>query len=205
MPNLILDYGGDEVSCGLNKVDRSKLYGYVKTEVLDENNEPCHLATLSDDGKTIIGSGGLTYAYIGSNGNWCDKSDLKPVDLDGNELSPVKSTLGVPISLKEKVSVEYYLDHNVRLLYALDPEEGFPSGLLDELSDGAIYSFPFSYRGGLNPDTGFLLEGADGTVWLAVGSATDVQMVGFEQAAPVAEETDDQDGGEDDLMDFGMM
>ena len=205
MPKLILDYSGDEVSCGLNKVDRSKLYGYVKSEVLDENNEACHLATLSDDGKTLIGSGGLTYAYIGVDGNWYDKKELKPVDLDGNELQPVKSTLGVPIELKEKVDIETYLDHNIRLIYALDPEEGFPSGLLDELSDGAIYSFPFSYRGGLNPDTGFLLEGGDGTIWLAVGAETDIQMLGFEQAAAAVEEEEDQGGGDDDLMDFGMM
>ena len=40
--------------------------------------------------------------------------------------------------------------------------------LLNELRAGAIYSFPFSYRGGLNPSVGFLLASSDGIPTLAV-------------------------------------
>ena len=40
MPVLQLEYENDPVNCGISKVDRSKLYGYVKTEILDEQGTP---------------------------------------------------------------------------------------------------------------------------------------------------------------------
>jgi hypothetical protein len=47
MPDLVFDIAGKEITCGMAKVDRTKLYGYVDTEVLDENDEICELATLA--------------------------------------------------------------------------------------------------------------------------------------------------------------
>lgn len=73
-----------------------------------------------------------------------------------------------------------------------------------ELKGGAIYTFPFSWRGGLQADAGFLLAGADGVAWLMVGKKQEFAFVGLEQAeAVVAEEEAAEE--EDDSMDFGMM
>ena len=46
------------------KIDRSDLYGFKEVEVLDEHGQRCELATLADDGKTVVGRGGVTYAYL---------------------------------------------------------------------------------------------------------------------------------------------
>lgn len=201
---LVFSYGGSEISCGMSKIDRTKLYGYVDTEVRDENDELCELATLAGDGKTLIPLGGVALSYFSSDGEWREKVELTPVDANGKEKKSVPSSFKAPIALDRKVSVEDYISHNVRMVYALDSEEGFDPALLQELDDGAIYEFQFSYRGGLEPDSGFLLRGQDGTVWMAVGKKTAIEFVGFEQVAAAAPESSDEENEDGDL-DFGMM
>lgn len=212
MPLLHLQFNGDDIHCGLNKVDRTKLYGYVRTEVVDENEKPCKLATLASDGKTLIPSGGVALAYVSPKGLWREKSALKPVDLDGNEIEPVTSTFKAPVDLTDDCvcAVEDFLDHNIRMVYALAPQDeaknplDFPEDLVAALKDGKIYKFPFSYRGGLSPDTGFLMEGGDGTIWMLVGKKTDIQLIGYEQQG-VATTAEEDSADDDEDLDFGMM
>ena len=135
---------------------------------------------------------------------WKTKDELKPVDLEGNELTPVTSTFKERVELEETASAEEYLNHNIRMVYLLETEHGFPKALLTELAKGKIFRFPFSYRGGLVPDVAFILQGAGGDVWMAVGKNTEVHLIGQEQVgAAVVEE----EGGEDEVdpLDFGMM
>ena len=163
---LIFELGGNEIPCHLSKVDRSKLYGYVDREVLNDSDAPCTLATLASDGQTLIGSGGTSLAYFDPDGQWCDKGDLTAVDQDNEPVKPVGSSFKAPIPLKAKASIEDYLSHNIHNVYLLvaasEDDEGAASGLspdlVAELKKGTIYTFPFSYRGGLDPDTGFLLQ-----------------------------------------------
>ena len=78
--------------------------------------------------------------------------------------------------------------------------------LLGELRKGAIYTFPFSYRGGLDPDVGFLLANPEGTPFLAVGRKTRLQFVSLPELADPDVEADlDEESDDDDSMDFGMM
>ena len=51
---LEFDFGGNNFTMAIHKVDRSKLYGRVKTETFDANDKECTLATLARDGRTII-------------------------------------------------------------------------------------------------------------------------------------------------------
>ena len=74
--------------------------------------------------------------------------------------------------------------------------------LAAELARGTIFSFPYSYRGGLQADAGFLI-GSDGKVFMAVGNRTEMLFIGLQQASALAE--DDTDDDETDLMDFDMM
>lgn len=206
MPELKLSYGGNELSCGISKVDRRKLYGYTETEVVDsETEQVCSLATLASDGRTLIPSGGVALAYVSPKGLWKTKGELKPVDLEGEEITPVTSTFKELVELKETASPEAFLDHNIRMVYQLSTEGGFSEELLQSLQEGTIFRFPFSYRGGLVPDEAFILEGADGTVWMAVGKRTEIHLIGQEQvgAAVVEEETPAED--DSDPLDFGMM
>ena len=203
MPNLVFDFEGVQDTCGMNKIDRSKLYGFVDSEVLDEEGRPCELATLAGDGKTLIPMGGTAFAYLSPDGYWRNKGDLKPVDVDGNPIEPVASSFKAPIALDTKVSVEEYLSHNIRITYVLTAEDGL--GELEKaLDDGGIYAFDFSYRGGLTADRAFLLKGDDGTVWMAVGAPTKIRFIGLQQAA-VAGTEEEAVIEEDGDLDFGMM
>ncbi len=199
---LVFAYGNANFSFDPTKIDRSDLYGFKEVEVLDEHGQRCELATLADDGKTVVGRGGVTYAYLAPDGAWCDKGGLKPVDLEGREIQPVPSSFSAPVPLVEKASLEEYLSHNVRSVYLMQ-SDGSPSELLAELRGGTIFKFPYSFRGGLEADAGFLLAGADGNVFLTVASPTKIEFVGLQQVASMAEE----EGGEEeaDMLDFDMI
>ncbi|MEL7499711.1 MAG: hypothetical protein AAFN77_19060 [Planctomycetota bacterium] len=189
----------------MNKVDRSRLYGFKVQEVLDERDEPCELITLADDGRTLVGKGGTGIGYVDADGNWCDKSELKPVDLEGSEITPVPSSFAAPITLQDEVTIDQYLDHNIRLVYQLEPTD-VTDALKSKLQSGVIFQFPYSYRGGLESDAGFLLTNADDEVFFLVGDPTNADFKGL-QASPniVATGDESSDGDGEDLMDFGMI
>ena len=204
---LVFQLGDTDLAFAVDKVDRSKLYGYKEVEVLDETGRPCNLATLADDGRTVVGKGGTGLGYVSADGLWCEKSQLKPIDLEGNEIRPVASSFSAPIKLFETASVDDYLGHNIRLVYVLTAEDEQPedalAALADELRRGTIFAFPYSYRGGLEADAGFLLMGDDGNIFLAVGNPTRVEFIGLQQTAPLTDEDDEAE--EMDLMDFDMI
>ena len=85
-------FGDLEFDCDIFKVDRTKLYGKIDVEAVDEQERVCQLATLSGDGKTLIPAGGTALAYISPEGMWREKGDLKPVNLEGDEIVPVGSS-----------------------------------------------------------------------------------------------------------------
>jgi len=203
---LDFSFSGNISACSISKVDRRKLYGYIESEVLDGADRRCTLATLASDGRTLIPAGGVALASFSPDGRWLDKSELTAVDLEQSPIEPVESSFSAPIDLTEKVTIEDYLSHNIRAVYELNAEEGIDEALLGELKKGTIFKFDFSYRGGLTADTAFMLEGKDGTVWMAVGSPTKIEFVTYEQVGfAVAPEEDGDTEEEDDGMDFGMM
>ena len=188
----------------MEKVDRSKLYGFKELVVQDENDQSCELATLAEDGKTLVGKGGTGIGQMTADGKWTDKTQLKPIDLEGNEITPVPSSFAAPIELTQETTMDDYLDHNIRLIYRLnvDSESATEEELISKLSDGAIFKFPYSYRGGLEADVGFILFNEDQEIFFVVGESTIVDFVGLQQVAtPVS----DEDTEETDLMDFSMM
>jgi hypothetical protein len=199
---LVFQWGDNDLSFQLAKIDRSKLYGYKEVEVLDEEGNRCELATLADDGKTVVGRGGTGLGQIDADGRWTDKSQLRPVDLEGNEIQPVASSYSAPIKLFETVTPDEYLQHNIRLVYQIVTDDNTES-LVQELERGTIFTFPYSYRGGLEADAGFLLIGEGGNVFMAVGNPTNVEFLGLQQTSALADEEDGVD--ETDLMDFDMI
>jgi hypothetical protein len=198
---LVFRLGETEFAFSLNKIDRNKLYGYKELEVLDEKGRRCELATLAGDGHTVIGRGGSSFAQLTADGEWCEKSQLKPVDADNRVIQPVASSFGAAIPLLETTTVDDYLQHNIRMVYLLDSEADI-SPVKEQLSQGMIFKFPYSYRGGLEADCGFLLQGADGNPFLAVGNPTRVTFVGLAETASPEEEAEVD---ESELMDFDMI
>lgn len=203
---LEFTFQGETFSAAIHKVDRTKLYGSIDVETLDTEGKRCELATLANDGRTLIPYGGTALGYVNADGWWVDRADLKSVDLDGNDLPTVESSFSKPTELSLKVSVEDFLDHSIRLCYALEGE-GVSEALLKELSEGVIYRIDFSYRGGSEADPAFVLQGGDGTPWLLVGVKNEFTFLGLEQAgAGVSEDDEAEDGdGGDDGFDFEML
>ena len=111
------------------------------------------------------------------------------------------SSFAAPIELSDEATTERFLDHNIRLIYELDSSELSPE-LATRLKDGAMFMFPYSYRGGLEADTGFLMTNSVGDTFFLVGDDCNTQFKGLQQATPVANFEDDD---EDALMDFDMI
>jgi hypothetical protein len=200
---LTVEFQGQAINLFLEKVDRTKLYGYVETEVQDESGKRCELGTVTG-GRAIVGKGGSAIAYLSQDGLWRSKSELRPVDLHGKPITPVKSTFDSTVSLARKATIDEYLSHNINLIYRLTPEQETPA-LLQELRDGAIFQFPFSYRGGVEASAGFLLLGSDGSIFLCVGSPTAIEFVGLKAAAPVVIDDAESGADEEDALDFSLV
>ena len=67
---LVFQWRDRQFSFAMNKVDRAKLYGFKETEVLDEQGLRCDLATLAQDGQTVIGRGGTAFGVLTVDGTW---------------------------------------------------------------------------------------------------------------------------------------
>ena len=198
---LVLSFNGTEIPFALDKVDRSDLYGFVEVEALDEQGGKCNLATLADDGRSVIASGGTALVTLSPEGHWLEKKALSPCDSQGNRITPVPSSYTAPVSLEKTATIDDYLSHDIRAVYQISSEADF-APLMEELKKGTIFQFPYSFRGGLEADAGFVLLAADGTPFIAIGCPTKLEFVGLDQTAAVTEEDDE---GEDVELDFAMM
>jgi len=203
--SLTFTAGKSSFEAELIKVDRSKLYGRIQTETFDNNGKECDLATLARDGRTLIPYGGTAAGYLNKDGKWVESGERKPVDVEGNELKEVASSFDAPIKLTRMASVEDLLDHPIRLAYMMGAES-LPKAVQKKLDAGEIYRFDFSYRGGPIADPAFLLTDEDGDLWMLIGSHSDIEYVGFEQAAvcsAVVEKDSEEDSSEE--FDFDML
>jgi hypothetical protein len=197
---LQLQLGDTTYAFQLEKVDRSKLYGYVDVEALDDKGRACRLTTLAGDGRTLVAS--TASALLSPDGEWLDRSKLTAVNPEGKPFQRVESTFNAPVALAKKAAIEEYLSHNIKSVYVLAPE-GDPGPLAAELRAGTIYTFPFSFRGGLVPDQAFLLANPEGSLFLCLGQPTRLRFVGLEQTAVLTEELEAE--AEEETMDFGML
>ncbi|MEE9329729.1 MAG: hypothetical protein V3V30_06285 [Parvularculaceae bacterium] len=205
--SLTFALGGDQFELALHKIDRAKLYGSVEREVFDAFGDPCDLATLARDGRTVIPYGGTASGYLNKDGLWVESADLTPVDVEGEKLEEVASSFNHTIDLGQEASLEDLLDHPARLAYHLTATEILPDLIKQKLAAGTIYRFGFSYRGGPKADPAFLLGAQDGSLWLLIGAHTDVSFVGYEQAAvcKAVQEKDSIETDDDDSFDFDML
>lgn len=199
---LILSLDGQEFPVRLTKIDRNKLYGSVSIEAFDDEGKEVSLRVLAADGKTIIDTGGTALATVNEQGTSIPRSRLVAVNSDGEEIEPVPSSFSAPNPL-HRADVEEYLSHTVKSVYSIDAADEADLDLLHaNLSDGGIYKFPFSYRGGLEYDTAFLIENK-GDVFMIVGTPAVLQFLKLGQAS-VLDPVEEQEVSEDDL-DFDLL
>lgn len=208
--SLTFIFGKNSFDCAIHKVDRTKLYGSRSIETLDMDGNKCSLATLLDDGKTLVPYGGTASGYINPDGEWVCRKDIKPVDFNGKTLKKVPSSFDSGMPLSEKASPEEFLDHSIRLTYALvskDDEVGMDNAFVKAMKAGDIFKTTFSYRGGIDPDPAFVMQGEDETIWLLIASKNHIEYSALEQAAVIAVTEEEDEGAETsgDELDFGML
>ncbi|MEL6373895.1 MAG: hypothetical protein AAFR04_07990 [Pseudomonadota bacterium] len=204
---LAFSHRGEAFHGEIDKVDRAKLYGAVTIETNDVDGRPCRLMSLASDGRTLIPRGGTALAYFDEHERWLERDQLKPVDARGFALNPVASSFSHVIDLDVETSVNRFLDHTVRLAYALAPAEAeaWPSTFAEALTQGTIFKFDFSYRGGVRADPAFICQAADGLAWLLIGDESRIDWVTYEQATGLIDDDDDEGAADDDDFDFDMM
>lgn len=200
---LVLRFQGAEIPVQLEKVDRSRLYGFVDRETLDESGKPCTLVTLLADGRTLAGKGGVASVMLSQDGEWLDRAKLAPVDATGAAITPVPSSFAAPIELATTATTRDVLSCDVRLLYHVS----IPEPLLGALVKGAIFTFPYSFRGGLQADVAFLLAGATGDTFLLVSEPREARFLSLRKATGLVGDDDASDEGADESeeLDFAML
>ena len=199
---LILSVDGREFPVQIVKINREDLYGSVEIEAFDEKGKPAELLILAADGKTLIGKGGTALATLDTKGNSISRTDLSVVGAKGEELPRVESSFDKPNELRS-ADVDDYLSMIVKSVYSIDAvgEESIDH-LLDLLSDGRVYGFPFSYRGGVEYDDAFVIgNGKD--AFLVIGKQAVMQFAKLGQAA-VLEPIEEDEISADDL-DFDLI
>ncbi len=212
--SLAFDYKGNSFRCQIDKIDRSKLYGSVDIETRDMDGNVCRLANIANDGKTLVPYGGTAYGYLNPDQEWVCRKDITPVDYEGNKLQEVPSSFKETLSLTETATIEEFLDHGIRLSYALtaikkdEEDESVPeidNAFLKQLEKGTIFRTDFSYRGGVDPDPAFIMQDESGTVWMLIAEESELEFVGLEQAGVIAATQGQDDEDESDDLDFGML
>jgi len=191
--------GGSTYDAAPVKLERKKLYGWTDTVATDEAGGVCISAQLAPGGTLIVPPSGVKMATLDADGKWLEKSELTPVDADGNPLTPVPSSFDAPIALDKKATDEEFLDHIWKAVYQLDGAE-----LASAVGDNDIYAFPFSYRGGLSQDDGFLLK-SGGTLFLFTGEKVEFEMIGVAEEGVLDDQDEETPAEEEDELDFSMM
>jgi hypothetical protein len=197
---IVVKLGEEESVFAFARVDRAKLYGRKERVILDENGEACVPAYLTADGSALVPPGGTAHVYVDEAFDAVERSMLKAVGEDGQLLTSIPSTLGVPQALV-KASAERLLDHVVSSVYELR-SDAVGAELKKALDAGELFECSYCYRGGYDADALFLLGNEEG-IFALVAQPTNFEFV--PRQAPAADVVpDDADELSDDL-DFGMM
>ena len=194
---LCIRLNGRDFSVIPTKLERRKLYGWNELRVVTPDGKLCQQAGLNSDGITIIPTGNTKNGIIREDGLWMERSELVAFDSEGKEAHKVPSSFDTGIELVDRTSTEDLLNHNITSVYQLTGDEGVI--LASKIGDN-IYRFPFSYRGGYEWSTAFILSNGL-TTFILVGSDGNYDFIGLEQQGKI--DTLEELNFEDDL-DFSM-
>ncbi len=193
--------GTESFDAAINKLDRDKVYGWIESVATDFAGNICLTASLLNDGRTMVGSGGIAQKTVDRNNVEVDKSTLvaKLPDVSMAVLQP--SIYEQPVTLIA-ASIEDLLDLDVTAVYELtfdDPE--IKSKMQSKFLDNAVYSFPFNYRSDYEAADAFMLF--NGSVFFVLtGNKNQFKFLTNEISEPiVVEETEVSE----EELDFGML
>ncbi len=193
---LVLD--GEEFSVLLSKLDRENLYGKVEIEAFDEKKRPAEIKVLAADGSTLIDKGGTALEMVTVAGDSIERSEIKTVNREGKELKVVKSSFNAPNEISP-AEFDDYLSLIVKSVYMLDPAPDSDMDLLcDHLDSGKIFSFPFSYRDGIEADQAFIIGNEKKDAFMVIGQQATLQYLKLNQAATL-DTPEEEEVSSDDL------
>ena len=184
---------------GFTKLDRKKIYGWTKTEVFDDQDQLCALATIAD-GQHILPSGSVAMASFNDRGEYVSKSSLIGLDNKGKTVEKVPSIFDAPAILKA-IDLDEFLSLNVKSVYQLSLSEG-KEVLIEMLDKGDIFHFMFNYRSDYEADDAYLISNED-AIFAVVGKKANLDYIGLdnkEEELPEEPEIVDEDD-----FDFGML
>ena len=181
----------------LKKIERKKLYGFRKRLAVDENNDECKRASLTEDGQVLIKSGMTSQGWFIEGGKQIESSEIGVIDEDNNELELIPSTLGVNQNLEGPLNPKELLDMTVTTVYSLLPDQ-ISKDLESSLDKGEIWKFSFNFRADYRMETGVILKN-DAGYFAIIGIPNHINMLSHN--APLPEDDDDDD---DDELDFEM-
>ena len=200
---LVLSLDGREVPVNLIRVTREKLYGSVEIEAFDEKKNPATLKVLAADGKTLIDKGGTGLEVLDEKGQSMNRTDLMPVDLNGDKIETVESSFN-HTNVVHKAKMEQYFDLVVKSVYLLEPVETDDKKYLgDQLGDGAVYTFPFAYRDGPIFDTAFIVGGGKDEAFMITGKEAEVEYLSLKQQGVLDSAEEEEISG--DEISFDLM
>lgn len=195
---LDIRINGRSFSVAPMKLERKKVYGWNELRVVTPDGELCQQAGLNSDGITIIPAGNTKTGMLREDGLWMDRSELIAYDAYGNTAKSIPSSFDTGIELMEKASVEEMLDHNLASIYQMTGDEAM---LLSSKIGDDIYKFPFSYRGGYEMNTAFIITNGP-NVFIVVGNDGGYDYIGLEQQGYL--DTMEEDMCLEEDMDFVM-
>ena len=195
---LDIRINGRSFSVAPVKLERKKIYGWNEMRVVTPDGELCQQAGLNSDGITIIPAGNIKTGMLREDGLWMERSELIAIDAYGNKVKAIPSSFDTGIDLMEKTSVEDMLDHNLASVYQMTGDEAM---LLSSKIGDDIYKFPFSYRGGYERNTAFIITNGP-NVFIVVGNDGGYDYIGLEQQGYL--DTVEEEMSLEDEMDFAM-
>jgi hypothetical protein len=184
---------------GFKKLDRKKIYGWTKTEVFDDQDQLCTLATIAD-GQYILPSGSIAMASFNDKGEYVSKRSLVGVNEQGEKVDKAPSIFDEPVSLKA-VDLDEYLTLNVKSVYQLSIDEG-KEIIIELLEKGKIFHFMFNYRSDYEADDAYLISN-EGEVFAVVGKKATFNYIGLDNKEE--ETADEPEIIDEDDFDFSML
>ncbi len=179
------------------KLERKKLYGWVETRVITPEGGICTSASLNDDGVTVATGGSVKMGIITEDGKWAERDEFTTVDIDGNPVTGIPSSFDIGIHIHQPASEEDILATEITSVYQLNAEGD--NELITALGN-EIYTFPWSYRGGL-PSTAFIVA-IGPQVFILAGTPFPIEYVDLAEKSVF--EDDSEEEFESDDLDFSM-
>jgi hypothetical protein len=200
--SLTFNMGNTSFQCGMEKIDRNKLYGWVDTVAYDKAGQECTLGSISSDGMHVFSKGCFEQGYLDMRGHWVDKDQMQMLDADNQPLVKHESSFNQAVALADTVPVDTYLAHVIKSVYQLEAD----AELIETVKKSEeIFCFPFNYYASYQPDTAFLIE-SDGNLFMAIGQHAGFDFVEMQQIdnSILEDDEDDEESNDEDEIDFSM-